>query len=201
LKKISSDIKKDAARPFQHVERLKACENSKFEVFFDHLIDGDSNAVENYLVVSLKRKTVNLVTGVAVLPVINGRIALLSIYRHPIDRWSWEIPRGFLEPGEEEELSIARELEEETGFVCEKNALHSLGFFTPDGGILSARIQLYVATECKVSRPYVPNELGHGEMRLFEMEEIISMANDSSIEDPSTLIAIYRYFAKRNSEF
>jgi ADP-ribose pyrophosphatase len=200
LKKNSSDFKKDAARPFQHVKRLQVCENSKFEVYFDHLEGGDGYVVEDYLVLSNKRKTADLVTGVAVLPVFKGKIALLSIYRHPLDRWSWEIPRGFLEPGEEKGVSITRELEEETGFDCDKKALHPLGFFSPDGGILSARIQLYVAAECKVNRPYAPNELGHGEMRLFEVEEIISMANDSSIEDPSTLIAIYRYIAKRNSE-
>ncbi len=195
-KKKSSDRENRATRPFQHIKRKQVCGNSKFEIFFDHLVGGGGHVVEDYLVVSNKRKAADLVTGVAVLPVVEGKIALLNIYRHPIDRWSWEIPRGFLEPGEEKELSITRELEEETGFDCDKNKLHSLGFFSPDGGVLAARIQLFVATECWVNRPYVPNELGHGEMRFFEMDQIVSMANDSSIQDPSTLIAIYRYFAK-----
>ncbi len=196
MQKKSSDIKNPIPPPFQHLNRKKVCENSKFEIFFDHLVGKDDYAVEDYLVVSNKRKTEDLVTGVAVLPIVKGKIALLNIYRHPIGRWSWEIPRGFLEQGEEKEIAITRELEEETGFVCSKNKLHSLGLFAPDGGVLSARIQLFAASDCKVNRPYIPDELGHKEMRFFEMDEIITMANDSSIEDPSTLVTIYRYFSK-----
>jgi ADP-ribose pyrophosphatase YjhB (NUDIX family) len=166
------------------------------EVFFDHLLGEGDYEVENYLVLSPKNKTANLVGGVAVLPIYEGKIALINIYRHPIDCWSWEIPRGFLEPGEENELSVIRELEEETGLTCDKNKLDSLGVFAPDGGSSSSRIEIFVATECQMNRPYFSNELGHGEMRFFDEDQILSMANDSFIEDPSTIIAIYRYLTK-----
>ncbi len=196
MQKKSSDIKNLAPRPFQHLNRRQACKNSYIEVFFDHLVGADGYVVEDYLVLSPINKTANLVGGVAVLPIFKGKIALINIYRHPIDCWSWEVPRGFVEPDEDNEASIIRELEEETGLNCDKNKLNSLGFIAPDGGSCSSRIELFVATECHIKRPYSPNELGHGEMRFFEMDQIVSMANDSSIEDPSTLIAIYRYFIK-----
>ena len=196
MHKISSDLKNQSPRPFQHMNRKKVCENSLMEVFFDHLLGEGGYEIENYLVLSPKKKTEGLVGGVAVLPIFEGQIALINIYRHPIDCWSWEIPRGFLELGEENEVSVIRELEEETGLTCEKNKLNSLGVFVPDGGSSSSRIKIFVATECRMNRPYFPNELGHGEMRFFKEDQIVSMANDSLIEDPSTLIAIYRYLSK-----
>ena len=73
-----------------------------------------------------------------------------------------------MDPGEDNEASIIRELEEETGLNCDKNKLNSLGFIAPDGGSSASRIELFVATECQIKRPYSPNELGHGEMRFLK---------------------------------
>lgn len=49
-----------------------------------------------------------------------GRIVLVDQYRPPLGRHTLEMPAGGLEAGETPETAVAREIFEETGFVCEK---------------------------------------------------------------------------------
>src|SRR5512142_2990126 len=95
------------------VSRRLIGENSRFHVFFEHVADGQGHEVPDYLVVAPKRQSGNMVTGVAILPVIDGKIGLVRIYRPAIRDWSWEIPHGFVEEGEEAHASAIRELVEE----------------------------------------------------------------------------------------
>lgn len=180
--------------------RRLACENSKFKVFFDHIEGKEGLSVPDYLVVAPKHKTANMVTGVAVLPIVDGKYALLEVYRHAIEDYSWEIPRGFVEAEEAGIESVNRELEEETGLRCEKDHLVSLGYLTPDAGTLAARIHLFVATQCQWQVAYVANEIGHRSLRLFEDAEVASMVEESIIQDPCTLIAYYRHMEKVRKE-
>jgi ADP-ribose pyrophosphatase len=174
--------------------RRLACKNTLFEVFFDRVTDKvNHKVVENYLVVSPKRKHRNLVTGVAILPIVESHIALLRIFRHPVQEHTWEVPRGFVENGEGNVASIARELEEETGLVCKRKNIHSLGYILPEAGILAARIQLFVATSCESENAFSARETGHRELKLFKSSEIKKMAQRGIIQDPSTLVSYYRY--------
>ena len=129
---MSRDKEKDAYRLRQ---RRLACENIRFEVFLDDVENPNGEIVQNYLVVAPKIKTGDLVTGVAVLPVVDGKLGLLRIYRHAIQRHLWEVPRGFIDPGESDRKSALRELEEETGLSCADADLESLGIFAPEPGL------------------------------------------------------------------
>lgn len=174
-------------------KRTLACENSRFFVFFDELKSKDQSSVPDYLVVAPKNVGVNLVTGVAVLPICDGKIGLIRAYRHAIQDYSWEIPRGFVEEGESDPASALRELEEETGLSCDSLELRSLGFITPDAGILAARVHVHVALRCIRIRPYTAVELGHREFRLFDSSEIGNRMSRSEIQDPCTMFAYYRF--------
>jgi ADP-ribose pyrophosphatase len=174
-------------------KRTLACENSRFFVFFDELKSKDQSSVPDYLVVAPKNVGVNLVTGVAVLPICDGKIGLIRAYRHAIQDYSWEIPRGFVEEGESDPASALRELEEETGLSCDSLELRSLGFITPDAGILAARVHVHVALRCIRIRPYTAVELGHREFRLFDSSEIENLISRSEIQDPCTVFAYYRF--------
>ena len=182
-------------RPLLLVKRKLVCQNSRFSVFFDELeCQGQPNAPD-YLVVAPKRFTDNLVTGVAVLPICDGKIGLIKAFRHAIQGDSWEIPRGFIEEGETAPISALRELEEETGLYCDPREIKLLGFVTPDAGILAARVEVYVAMSCKRIRMYAPAELGHRAFHLFDNADIGDLISRSEIQDPCTLIAYYRYIA------
>jgi ADP-ribose pyrophosphatase len=168
-------------------------ENARFEIFFDDVNDATGNAVSNYLVVAPKITSGDLVTGVAILPIVEGRLGLLRIYRHAIKRHLWEIPRGFIDPGEPERNSARRELVEETGLTCTNADLESLGVIAPEPGILAARVHLFVARRCEPVRPFKADEFGHKEFRWFEPEDYFAMCQNEEVQDSSTLITCLRY--------
>lgn len=177
-------------------KRKLIAENSRFHVFLDELVQNGQRQVADYLSVVPKQRTANSVTGVAVLPVSEGKIGLIKIYRYPLQELVWEIPRGFVEPGEDSMASALRELEEETGLSCEPEAVHSLGFVTPDPGILMARVHIFAALQCVRISPYVSNELGHQEFQLFTPARVKEMLASSEIQDAVTVAACLKYFSQ-----
>jgi ADP-ribose pyrophosphatase len=184
-----------AAKPEQPelTNRKLVCENSQFHIFFDELTLQGRSSIRDYLVVAPKRVAADLVTGVAILPIVDGKIGLIRVYRHPIGQYSWEIPRGFIDQQEASASAAGRELKEETGLDCKSEAFRSLGFITPDGGILAARVQLFAATQCAKGREYAPAEIGHREFRFFNIQQVEEMIFRSEVQDPSTVIAFFMY--------
>jgi ADP-ribose pyrophosphatase YjhB (NUDIX family) len=177
--------------------RTLVSENSQFHIFFDE-VTLHGRTVTDYLVVAPKRVGPDLVTGVAILPIYDGKMGLIQIYRHPVERYSWEIPRGFIDEQEPAQLAARRELREETGLDCKPEEIRSLGFITPDGGILAARVQLFAATRCAKARPYAPAEIGHRELQFFDCEEVEKMIFNFDVQDPSSVIAFFMYSRSKN---
>ena len=178
----------DTPLPIEVVARRLICENTKFIVYFDHVIDKSGHEVENYLVVSPKQAGTNLVTGVAILPIVDGQIGLIRIYRPAIRDYSWEIPHGFVDEGETDDVSALRELQEETGLIVEPRGFSSMGYITPDAGVLAARVQLFLAEAVCVGKENQP-ELGLSEFRFFPIKEFETMIEQSKIQDTFTLSA------------
>lgn len=177
-----------------HRRRLVA-ENLRFELFFDHIQQADGQEVENFLVVAPRVKTAQLVTGVSVFPVWAGKIGLVRVYRHPVQAYCWELPRGFIDEGEAPDISARRELEEETGLICAPENLQSLGLYAPEAGTMAARVQLFLALDCQ-RREFVADEFGHHELKFFSLDEISSMIEQGEIEDPGIMIAHCRYHTR-----
>lgn len=189
---MTDENKKPDAPPF--VRRL-ACENSKFQVFLDDVETADGHTVHDYLVISPRVRVVGNVTGIAVMPVVEGKVGLLWIYRHAIQDLVWEIPRGFIDTGESDRAAAVRELEEETGLVCRDGDLVSCGHILPEAGVLDARIHVFAALRCHRGRPFSNDEFGHREFCLFEYSDLKSMMDNGKLQDPSTLMACTRYLS------
>lgn len=179
-----------------HVIKVKSenlvCENSKFLIYLNHIISEFGEEVVDYLVVSPKTKGVNLVTGVAVLPMVKGSIGLIKIYRPALNAESWEIPHGFVEENEIPFEAATRELVEETGLSVKPQNLISAGLVTPDSGILAARVHIFIAKDCDVVSE-IKYELGIKDFYLFSQDEIKRMVLDSTIQDSFTLSALCKY--------
>jgi ADP-ribose pyrophosphatase len=79
------------------------------------------------------------VTVIARTP--SGLIPIVSQFRPAIDRVTWELPSGFLDPGESPDACCRRELREEAGV----DAIHvvALGSFFADPGRLENRVHVF----------------------------------------------------------
>ena len=128
--------------------------------------------------------------GVAVLPVYENNIILIHEYRHPIQCWRWEMPRGFGTPGASAMQNAAKELFEETGI--EEAKLTHLGQLNTDSGLTSDQVDLFVAEVEKLTISLFNKEdteaISH--IRLFPIEEIKCLIADGEITDSFTLSAL-----------
>ena len=62
----------------------------------------------------------------------DGRVVMVKQYRAPLDRETWELPAGSVDPGERAEDAARRECEEEIGRVPEQ--IERLGAWYPVPG-------------------------------------------------------------------
>lgn len=178
------------------LKRNLVAENSKFDIYFDHVLDSSGHEVPNYLVVAPKQKSENLVTGVGILPIRENKIGLIRIYRPALCDYSWEIPHGFVEFGESDQTAAMRELMEETGLNVEQ--VTSLGLMTPDTGVLAGRVHLYLAEQCMQTN-LSEGELGLQQLAFFTIDEFENMIITSEIQDSFTLSAWCRYLLLRKT--
>jgi 8-oxo-dGTP pyrophosphatase MutT (NUDIX family) len=103
-----------------------------------------------------------------------GRMLLLWRHRFITDRWGWEVPAGWTDPGEDAATAIRREIEEETGWRP---------------GLVE---QLFHATRCELVG--APKDRSEAE-RVYWLpeEEVVRLASDGLIADGPSLTAISYY--------
>ena len=180
--------------PIRLRSRRLAGENTVFSIFFDHITGIGGHEVLQYLSVLPKRVISDMVTGVGVLPVKQGKFGLIRVFRHPLGRWSWEVCKGLIDADETTEQAAARELREETGFAVPAAQLIALGIMAPEAGVIAGRIQLFAATLGeKEYTQTADGELGHGELTFFRRDEIIALSQCGDIQDGCTLSALWKY--------
>jgi ADP-ribose pyrophosphatase YjhB (NUDIX family) len=181
--------------PVRVLHRTIACRNSKWTVYFDHIADTSGAEVRDFIVVGGESPRPDLVTGICVLPVLDGKVGLIRYYRHPVEVALWEVPRGFIDAGEQPSEAALRELAEETGLSCAPENLVPLGYYLPEPSTMRARGAVFAATACRSGPRPAHEELGLGEITFFSIEEVAEMAARSAVQDASSLIAFYRYTA------
>lgn len=175
------------------VSRRLACENARFRVYLDEIVDERGLRVRDYLSVLPHIADRGGVTGIATLPVRDGRFGLMRMYRHPYGGEGWEIPMGFMDDGETPEKAALRELTEETGLAADATSLMNLGSISPAPSIVGARIRLYAARVLGEDSGMPAHEVGHGRFAFFARDAALQLAQSGAIVEPCTLVALYRY--------
>jgi 8-oxo-dGTP pyrophosphatase MutT (NUDIX family) len=90
--------------------------------------------------------------GIVVVDRAN-RVLMLWRHRFTTDTWNWEIPGGWVEPGENPELAATREAEEETGW--RPHDVTELVYIQPVAGIADAEQFIYLADGATYAGPPV----------------------------------------------
>jgi ADP-ribose pyrophosphatase len=129
--------------------------------------------------------------GVVVIPKReDGKIGLVRIYRYPIARWQWELPRGFAEEGASTEDDARRELLEESGFEAKR--LLKVGELFPNSGVLSTRIEVFIAEELVAKTSFnLDSKDSISKLRFFSREELDALVIKGELTDGITLSALY----------
>jgi ADP-ribose pyrophosphatase len=141
-----------------------------------------------------KREIIKHPGAVAVLAVHDGKMIMVDQFRQAMGRCELEIPAGKLEKGEDPLEAAKRELQEETGYVCDNiKLLHS--FYTSPG-FADEIIHLYIAEELRKGEAAPDDDefLELYELTLAEAEEAVA---SGKISDAKTMLAVYAWKLKQ----
>ncbi len=131
----------------------------------------------------------------AVLPVTDeGKLLMVRQYRNALDRETLEIPAGKLDDPKEPKIECAyRELEEETGYRCEK--LEYLMSLNTTVAFCDEAIDVFVARNLIPSRQHLDEDevINVEEWALEDLEKLIF---SGKITDAKTVAAITAYARK-----
>lgn len=128
----------------------------------------------------------------AVLPITNdGKLVMVRQYRNILDRITLEIPAGGLEGPDEPTIEAARrELEEETGYVCDN--IEPLISIYPTVAYSNEKIDIYLATGLTKTAQNL-DEDEYLNVEEWELDDIIPLIYDAKIQDSKTISAILAY--------
>tara|TARA_A100001015_G_C14899569_1_gene675872 strand:- start:435 stop:1001 length:567 start_codon:yes stop_codon:yes gene_type:complete len=169
--------------------------NQVFDVNSLHVVDDHGFEVSDYLVVEPKIHDKNLVSGVAILPLVDTKIACIEIYRPALKAHSLEIPHGFIDENERPQDACARELLEETGIKVSKRNFTYLCTIAPDGGVIRGMVKLFF-TNAEFPETSVVKELGLVGVHYFTPDEIMRLIHEEKITDSFTVVAFLASLAR-----
>ena len=135
----------------------------------------------------------------AILPRLGDSFLLLTQHR-PAQRGECtvEIPRGYAEPGESAAQCATRELAEETGIAIAPDQLERLGKFRPNTAILTARVDIFLAT-LPCDTPISVCEQEASGFTLLPIDELAEVLASGRIEDGFSLAAFAFYLARHGT--
>lgn len=119
-----------------------------------------------------------------VLDEAGERMLLIWRHRFIIDRWMWELPGGFIDPGEDGRTAAAREVEEETGY--RPRSIEPILTFQPMAGSADSVHELYLA---RGADPVgVPKDDEAEEVRWIPLAELPGLITKGEIVGAATII-------------
>ena len=124
----------------------------------------------------------------------DGKLLMVRQYRNALERETLEIPAGGLNGREEPTYQAAmRELEEETGYTCDK--LELLNSIYTTVAFCNEKIDIYLARDLKPGKQHL-DEDEYLNVEAHTLEELKQMIFDCKIQDSKTICGIMTYAAK-----
>ena len=128
----------------------------------------------------------------------DGKLLMVRQYRNALERETIEIPAGGRE-GREEPTDIAamRELEEETGYVCDKVELLTSIYTTV--AFCNEKIDIYLAQNLCTRGQQHLDEDEFINVEAYSVEELKQMILEGKIQDAKTICGVLTYAAKNQA--
>ena len=126
-------------------------------------------------------------------------ILLVSQYREAVEKELLEIVAGGIDPGEEVEAAVKREIQEETGYLPQQ--LISLGGYYLAPGYSTEYLHLYLATDLLPSR-LVAEDTEAINIVKVPVSQIRKMLASGKICDSKSIAGLYMYleYKKKNTK-
>ena len=143
------------------------------------------------------REIVEHADCITVVPVDEeDNILLVKQYRRAADKELLEIPAGGIDPGEDAEAAVIREMQEETGFRPQK--VERLCGFYSSPGFLTEYLNLYLATDLVAGRLYAEDTEAIELIRV-PVRDIPNLIASGKIEDSKTIAGLLYYLQYRQT--
>jgi len=141
------------------------------------------------------REIIEIGDAVVVIAVdADDNILLVRQYRKAVEMELLELPAGGIDPGEDAEATVRREMQEEAGYLPGK--VERLGGFYSTPGFCTEYLYLYLATELTPSRLHAEDTAGISLVRI-PITEIRALLASGKIEDAKSIAGLHMYLEYR----
>lgn len=131
--------------------------------------------------------------GAVAVPLIDGHIVFLLHYRASVDKFLWELPRGFTEKGETRRETVERELSEELGLTADASATRNVGHIHGDAGISRDDTDVFIVKPCETlseAAVRVGDDWEASDIALVPLDDIRQFIREAPVECGITLAAL-----------
>lgn len=173
--------------PLKRLDRTLVKKCHIFDLYED-TVEAPDGSVQKYDFIKHKG-------AAAVIPVReDGKILMVRQYRNALNRFTLELPAGGRN-GEEEPTIVcaARELEEETGYHSDH--LEKLLSLKTTVAFCDELIDIYVAKDLVKTQQHL-DEGEFVDVEAYDIEELVQMVTDFTIQDGKTIAGIMTYYNK-----
>ena len=127
----------------------------------------------------------------------DNNVLLVNQFRKPAEQELLEIPAGGIDPGEDPEAAVRRELREETGYLPRK--IERLGGFYSAPGYCTEYLYLYLATDL-VSSPLRAEDTEGIELVRVPIAEIPGLIASGKICDAKSIAGLFAFLERQKAQ-
>lgn len=114
---------------------------------------------------------------------------IVGQYRLPLEKYSWEIPEGGGEPGEDPLISAQRELSEECGVQAKK--WKKIQDFHLSNSVTNETGYLFIAQDLTISEAH-PDSNEQLQAKKIPFKELFQLVLNGTVTDAMTIMAVYK---------
>ena len=124
---------------------------------------------------------------VGIVGTVGKKVVMIRQHRYPVDKFTLEIPRGFINKGESMHACAAREMEEEAGYMPRE--LKKLITCYPAPGFSNEVTHIFFASSLAKTKSK-PDDTEFLQTKLLDIRKAIKFVRNSKIQDAITVIGL-----------